>query len=68
MIHIHEIQQILWVTTPHGEGQALFLIDYGPHHNTIWVVSNKSDGSIKHYDSNDIKVTKNFTLKSNLGG
>ena len=54
--------------TPHGEGQALFLIDYGPHHNTIWVVSNKSDGSIKHYDSNDIKVTKNFTLKSNLGG
>ena len=38
MTTIHEIQQCMWVHTPKGEGQALFIIDYGTHQNTIWVV------------------------------
>jgi hypothetical protein len=63
---IHEIQQILWVNTPHGSGQALFIIDYGPHHNTIWIVTNRSDGRIRHYDSNQITVELNHTLDFNL--
>lgn len=66
MIAIHEIQQVLWVNTPHGVGQAMFLIDYGPHHNTIWVVSMKEDGSVRHYDSNHISIEKNHTLDFNL--
>jgi len=63
---IHEIQQTLWVNTPHGTGQALFIIDYGPHHNSIWIVANKKDGKIKHYDSNQISVEINHTLEINL--
>ena len=39
MTVIHEIEQVLWVETPHGMGQALFLMDYGVHENTIWVVA-----------------------------
>jgi len=62
---IHEIQQVMYVETPHGEGIPLFLIDYGPHLNTIWVIANCSDGKIKHYESNDIVLTKNNTLKLN---
>jgi len=65
MTIIHEIQQIIWVTTPHGDGIALFIIDYGMQNNTVWVVSLEDDGSIKHYDSNQVKLCKNNTLNFN---
>jgi hypothetical protein len=65
MTAIHEIQQGIYVDTPHGEGIALFIIDYGPQINTIWVVANREDGKIRHYDSNDVTLTKNYTLKIN---
>ncbi len=65
MTTIHEIQQVMYVETPHGEGLPLFLIDYGPHLNTMWVVTNCEDGSIRHYDSSDIRVTVNHTLHFN---
>lgn len=66
MTVIHELQQILWVTTPHGDGQVLFLIDYGVHENTIWVVALEADGIVKHYNSNDIKICKNNTININI--
>lgn len=65
MTTIHEIQQVMYVGTPHGVGIAMFLIDYGPHLNTIWVVANSNDGKIRHYDSNDVILTKNDTLHFN---
>jgi hypothetical protein len=65
MTAIHEITQTLMVNTPHGKGQALFLIDYGIHQNTIWVVTLKEDGRIKHYDSNQITVEINHTIEFN---
>lgn len=65
MTVIHEIQQILWVTTPHGDGQVLFLMDYGVHENTIWVVALEETGEIKHYNSNQIKICKNNTIEIN---
>jgi len=61
MTVIHEIQQFLWVETPHGDGQALFLMDYGPHENTIWVVCLENTREIKHYNSNHIKLSWNNT-------
>lgn len=63
---IHEIKQFLWVNTPHGDGQALFIIDYGPHENTIWVVALESDGRVLHYNSNQIRLCKNDTFNINL--
>ena len=62
---IHEIQQSMWVHTPKGEGQALFIIDYGTHQNTIWVVCLKENGKILHFDSNQLTMTKNSTLEIN---
>ena len=44
---IHEIQNTLWFNTPHGIGQALFIIDYGIHQNTIWVIALSGGGEIK---------------------
>lgn len=65
MTTIHEIQQILWVTTPLGDGQALFLIDYGPHENTVWVVALEKKGEIKHFNSNQINLCSNYTFGFN---
>lgn len=59
---IHEMQQVLWVDTPHGEGLVILVIDYGVNHNTVWVVANKVDGRIRHYDSNQITLSKNCTI------
>lgn len=63
---VHEIQQVLWVNTPHGVGQALFLLDYGPHHNTVWIVTLRATGEVKHYDSAHLSVERNYTLDFNL--
>jgi len=52
--------------TPHGEGLALLVIDYGINQNTIWVVANKEDGAIRHYDSNQIFLCKNNTIDLNI--
>jgi hypothetical protein len=62
MTVIHEIEQVLWVETPHGIGQALFLMDYGVHENTIWVVALEQTREIKHYNSNQIKIAWNHTI------
>lgn len=65
MTVIHELQQILWVTTPHGDGQVLFLIDYGIHENLIFVVALEENGIIKHYNSNDVTLCRNNTINMN---
>ena len=49
----------IWVTTPLGEGHALFLIDYGPSVNTVWVVHQFDGGSVVHVDSSEIRVMGN---------
>jgi hypothetical protein len=61
-MYIHEIKQVLNFDTPHGVGQALFIIDYGVHENTIWVIALKETREIKHYNSNQIKLEHNYTL------
>ena len=65
MATIHEFQSTIWVDTPHGEGIAILIIDYGIHQNTIWLVANKNDGRVRHYDSNDIQLSTNHTLNLN---
>ena len=55
---IHEFKTPLWVHTPHGEGQAILIIDYGLNVNSVWLVR-LSGGKVRHYDSNDIRVLDN---------
>jgi hypothetical protein len=49
----------IWVTTPLGEGHALFLIDYGPAVNTVWVVHQFDGGGVAHVDSSEVRVMGN---------
>ena len=64
---IHEIKQVLWVENEmFGIMRALFIIDYGCEANTIWICAVKKTGEIKHFDSEQIKIEKNYTLGENL--
>jgi hypothetical protein len=63
---IIQLKPEICVTTPLGDGLAVMVIDYGLNHNTCWVVALQSDGQIKHFDSNDIKLCYNHTYKINL--
>lgn len=35
---IHEINNLIWLETPKGQGVAKFLIDYGPEADIYWTV------------------------------
>lgn len=61
MTAIHEFAAPLPVETPLGPGQAIVLIDYGTERNTCWLVALDNDGQMKHFESNDIKLSLNHT-------
>ena len=63
---ILQLNPTLSVNTPLGQGHAIFLIDYGMHQNTCWVVALKESGIIKHFDSNDIIIAPNYTYGINV--
>ena len=46
------------VATPLGEGEAMFIIDYGVNVNTVWVCRMKG-GKVKHFYSDDIRIYDN---------
>ena len=62
---IHQMKPSIMVETPLGTGQALFIIDYGMHQNTCWVVALENNGIVKHFDCNDIIISTNFTYHIN---
>lgn len=63
---ILQLDPSLLVETPLGTGQALFIIDYGMHQNTCWVIALNKDGVIKHFDCNDVIIATNFTYGLNF--
>ena len=56
---ILQLNPHIWVTTPLGEGLALFLIDYGPSVNTVWVIHLFDTGNVIHVDSAEVRVMGN---------
>jgi hypothetical protein len=58
MTAIHEFATPLPVQTPHGDGEALLLIDYGLNVNTVWLVR-LHGGCVKHYWSEDLRLHGN---------
>jgi hypothetical protein len=55
---ICQLNPTIDVNTPLGDGEALFLIDYGVNVNTVWVVRLEG-GHVKHFYSDDIRVWGN---------
>lgn len=63
---ILQLSPTIYVSTPLGMGHAIFIIDYGMHQNTCWVVALQDDGVVKHFDCNDIILATNYTYGLNL--
>lgn len=63
---ILQLNPTILVETPLGQGHALFIIDYGMHQNTCWVVTIAETGIVKHFDCNDIILATNYTYGLNL--
>ena len=53
-----QLNPTMEVHTPLGDGEAMFIIDYGVNVNTVWVVRFKG-GVIKHFYSDDIRIYDN---------
>jgi len=53
-----QLNPYIAVKTPLGDGDTIFLIDYGHMVNTVWVVRLQG-GIIKHFYSDDIIVYGN---------
>ena len=63
---ILQLDPAILVETPLGQGQAIFIIDYGMHQNTCWIVALVENGIIKHFDCNDVVLATNYTYGMNL--
>lgn len=63
---ILQLNPAILVETPLGQGHAIFIIDYGMHQNTCWVVALGDNGVVKHFDCNDIILATNYTYGVNL--
>jgi hypothetical protein len=63
---ILQLDPAILVETPLGQGQAIFIIDYGMHQNSCWIVALVESGIIKHFDCNDVVLATNYTYGLNL--
>lgn len=61
---IHELQQVIWVSTPLGDGVVVTITDYGPHHNAVFMVM-LEDGRFRFFDTNQCTACRNDTLGIN---
>jgi len=55
---ILQLNPTVEVHTPLGDGEAMFIIDYGININTVWVVR-LPKGVIKHFYSDDVRIWGN---------
>lgn len=53
-----QLNPTIEVHTPLGDGEAMFIIDYGVNVNTVWVVR-LPKGVIKHFYSDDVRIYDN---------
>lgn len=54
------------VITLHGIGWALVYVDNGPGINGDWIVADKLSGQLRHYNTTQLKLAKNYTHEINV--
>lgn len=64
--HTLQLNPPLPVVTQHGEGWALFFTDYGLMENAVFTVATRKTGSIRHYNSSQVRLSPNHTFGINL--
>jgi hypothetical protein len=57
-----EFKNPMPVITPHGEGYAIYVSNSGTYDNDIFTVALCETGEIKHYNTSQLKMSKNGTF------
>ena len=60
---IHEFSRPMPVVTPVGDGYAIYVESSGMFENDVWTVCLSEDGSIKHFQSSQLKMYQNATFE-----
>ena len=55
---ILQLNPTIDISTPLGDGEAMFIIDYGVNVNTVWV-ARMPGGEVKHFWSDDVRIYDN---------
>ena len=64
MAHV-ELRQNYWLTTPMGEARALFLIDYGPEDDLLWLCVQQEEphvGEFRTWHNSQVRMLANETF------
>lgn len=59
---IIQLNPLIPLSTPKGDGWAHFVIDYGPEHHLLWVVFIDTTGECWTISNPDIKIQPNWTM------
>jgi len=59
---ILQLNPTIPMSTSKGNGQALFLIDYGSEHNIMFTIAIDDTGELWTFDSTKIRMQKNITI------
>ena len=62
---ILELRQPLWMSTPFGEGLALFLTDYGPESDHLWTCVQQEGehvGELWSWHNSEVRVLANRSM------
>lgn len=65
MTTIVELRQPLWLTTPYGEGLAMFLTDYGAESDHIWTCVQQEEpytGQLWTWHNSEVRVMANRSM------
>jgi len=50
------------VVTPMGDGYAIYVVSSGMFENDVWTVCMSEDGSIKHFNTGQVRMWQNATF------
>jgi len=59
---IIQLNPIIPMMTPKGEGMAHFMIDYSLEHDIYWVIFINATGECWTYNNKHIRLCKNITM------
>jgi hypothetical protein len=58
----HQFSTPIPVVTPLGDGYAIYVRDGGTWENDIWCIALENGGRVRHFRSDQIKISKNGTF------
>lgn len=57
-----QLNPMIPMSTPKGNGYAIAMIDYSQEHNISWVIAIDSTGEIWTYSNPEVRMQKNITM------